>query len=71
MKLYQVGDRFYTREETLHEVAAIEGQLFFAVPIRESKHGELIRNYAQVKVYSFDPAGGFYPVDQTISNTIQ
>lgn len=68
---FQVGDHFYTQQEKLYEVAAIEGNLFFAVPVRESMNGQIIKDYNRVKTYSFDPAGGYYPVEQTISNVIQ
>jgi|GEM_PF-4644941 len=68
---FTVGDHFYTKQDELHEVAAVQGNLFFAVPVRETTNGQIIKDYSRIKTYSLDPAGSYYPIEQTITNRIQ
>lgn len=66
--MFSVGNHFYTQEDELYEVAAVEGKLFFAVPVRQSTNGHTIKDYNRVKTYTNDAAGDYYPIEQTVAN---
>lgn len=75
MYVYKVGDRFHTGypdgQSEFHEVVAVEKELFFAVPVRQTQNNEIVKDYSLVKAYSQDGAGGYYPIEKIISYTSQ